>query len=172
MTLTELNKATASEAYTFFEQACAASAWIRQMVESRPFASEAAVSESAVSHWSRMSEKDYLEAFDAHPMIGDVSTLRKKFANTQTMASAEQAGTARASEDTLKSLHALNHAYLKRHGFIFIICASGLSAEEMLKALQARIDNNREEEICIAAEQQLAITLLRLKRALSDKDPE
>lgn len=170
MTITELNAATASEAYHFFEQTCAASAWVSRMVEGRPFDNAGSVFETASSHWEAMTEKDFLEAFDAHPMIGDLSTLREKFANTQAMASSEQAGTAQANEETLKALHALNHDYLERHGFIFIICASGLSAEEMLDALRSRIDNPREQEIRNAAEQQLAITLLRLKRALLTKD--
>lgn len=170
MNMTELNNAPASKAYAFFEQACAASAWIERMVASRPFASIEALLTTASSHWDAMTEKDFLEAFDAHPMIGDVSSLREKFANTQAMASAEQAGTAQADEDTLRSLHSLNHEYLKRHGFIFIICASGLSARDMLNALQSRIGNAREQEIHIAAGQQLAITQLRLTRAFDTED--
>lgn len=115
-----------------------------------------------------MDNADFLEAFEGHPMIGDISTLRKKFAATQKLASHEQSSTAHASEAVLQELKALNHAYLDRHGFIFIICASGLSAQTMLDALKARLDRPTDEEIKTAAQHQLNITLLRIDNGLSD----
>lgn len=103
-------------------------------------------------------------------MIGDVDSLRKKFANTKTIASGEQSGTASASEATLLTLKEANQAYLDKHGFIFIICATGLSADAMLNALQTRLPNSTDEEIRTAAQEQIKITLLRIDKALTAKD--
>lgn len=103
-------------------------------------------------------------------MIGDLSSLRAKFASTKGLANSEQSGAARASEATLKILQQANIDYVNKHGFIFIICATGLSAEVMLIELQKRIGNSTPEEIEKAAQEQLKITLLRIQKALTLKD--
>jgi 2-oxo-4-hydroxy-4-carboxy-5-ureidoimidazoline decarboxylase len=105
-------------------------------------------------------------------MIGDVNSLREKFKSTKTMASNEQSGAQLASEETLQQLHKLNHAYLNKHGFIFIIFATGKSAEEMLAALKSRIDNDTETEIENAAAEQIKITLLRINKNLQEINVE
>lgn len=166
MTLTELNTLSADEAFSWFEQCCAAKAWIYQMVEARPYSDQNALVNQAKDAWTKCSDDDYLEAFTAHPMIGDVDSLRKKFANTKAIAAGEQSGTASASEAVLYQLKEANHAYLDKHGFIFIICATGLSAQTMLEALQARLPNTTQQEISNAAAQQIKITLLRINKAL------
>lgn len=168
VTVPELNKLSSQQAASWFEQACAAQGWIEQMVNTRPYKSVSEITEYARTAWANCTREDYLEAFSAHPMIGDVDSLREKFANTKAIASNEQAGTANASEQTLLALKEANHAYLDRHGFIFIICASGLSADAMLAALQARIENSTDEEIKNAAAEQIKITLLRLNKALQE----
>ena len=100
-------------------------------------------------------------------MIGDVDSLRAKYASTKNLASNEQQGAAQADEATLVELSALNHQYLAKHGFIFIICATGLSAQTMLTALKQRYANDTPSEISLAAIEQLKITLLRLNKGLS-----
>ena len=100
-------------------------------------------------------------------MIGDVNSLREKFKNTKAMASNEQSGAQSASEETLQELHNLNHAYLDKHGFIFIIFATGKSADQMLQALRNRIDNDTATEIANAAAQQLEIAILRINQNLN-----
>ncbi len=167
MTLEQLNTLSMADATTWFTQTCAAQNWVDGMVNARPFAAQDSLLKTAQTLWDSMAEEDYLEAFTAHPMIGDVDSLRAKFANTKAMASGEQSGTAVASEQTLQALSELNHAYLKKNGFIFIICATGLSAETMLNALKARIDNARDQELQIAAGEQIKITLLRLNKGLA-----
>lgn len=166
MTLNDLNSLSTEDASSWFEQCCAAHNWIYQMVEARPYNDIDALIRHAKNAWAKCSDKDYLEAFTAHPMIGDVDSLRKKFANTKTIAAGEQSGTASASEAVLHQLKEANHAYLDKHGFIFIICATGLSAETMLEALQARLQNTTQQEINNAAAQQIQITLLRINKAL------
>lgn len=166
LTLDDLNALSSSDARDWLAHTCASPRWCALMDAGRPFGSEPAVLEMATRAWSQCGEADYLEAFAAHPMIGDISTLKAKFANTQALASAEQSGTAAASDETLTELHALNQQYLAQNGFIFIICATGLAADTMLAALKARIGNDRHTELAIAAAEQLKITRLRLKKAL------
>lgn len=168
MTPEQLNQCSTEQATKWFMQTNTAFRWVQLMVESRPFTSKTQVKSQARQHWQAMDNADFLEAFEGHPMIGDISTLRKKFAATQKLASHEQSSTAHASEAVLQELKALNHAYLNRHGFIFIICASGLSAQTMLDALKARLDRPTDEEIKTAAQHQLNITLLRIDNGLSD----
>lgn len=167
LTLNELNTLDNTSAYTWFEQCCAAPQWIQQMVAARPYYTLVELRAAAELAWSKCSESDFIEAFKAHPMIGDVDSLRKKFANTKTIAAGEQSGTAAASEQVLQQLKSANHAYLNTHGFIFIICATGLSAEQMLTELEKRLPNTTEQEIQNAGAEQIKITLLRLNKALA-----
>ncbi|NDV89911.1 2-oxo-4-hydroxy-4-carboxy-5-ureidoimidazoline decarboxylase [Alteromonas sp. 345S023] len=172
MTLNNLNSLSYHEAYSWFEQTCAAKHWIEAMVNARPYSDLDSLTEHAAKAWQGCEQEDFLEAFTAHPMIGDVATLRAKFANTKAVASGEQSGTAGASEETLHALKALNEAYLDKHGFIFIICATGLSADTMLNALKARLPNSTEQEIRIAAQEQIKITLLRINKALNNNEAQ
>ena len=166
MTLNDLNALSIQEASSWFEQCCASKTWVYQMVKARPYSDKNALVNQAKSAWAKCSGDDYLEAFTAHPMIGDVDSLRKKFAKTKAIAAGEQSGTASASEAVLRQLKEANHAYLDKHGFIFIICATGLSAQTMLEALQARLPNTTQQEITNAASEQIKITLLRINKAL------
>ena len=166
MTLKELNTLSAEEASSWFEQCCAAKTWVYQMVKARPYSDKNALVNQAKRARAKCSDDDYLEAFTALPMFGDVDSLRKKFANTKAIAAGEQSGTASASEAVLRQLKEANHAYLDKHGFSFIICATGLSAQTMLEALQARLPNTTQQEITNAAAEQIKITLLRINKAL------
>jgi 2-oxo-4-hydroxy-4-carboxy-5-ureidoimidazoline decarboxylase len=167
MTLTDLNELNADEAYSWFNQCCVSSRWCKLMLEGMPFNSVEALISLAQQSWQQCAVADYLEAFEGHPMIGDVDSLRAKYASTKTLASNEQQGAAQADEATLVELSALNHQYLAKHGFIFIICATGLSAQTMLTALKQRYANDTPNEISLAAIEQLKITLLRLNKGLS-----
>ena len=143
---------------------CAASAWIEGMLARRPFSDDIAVLTAAEQVAGKLSESDWLEAFAAHPLIGDVESLRLKYAATKQLATGEQSGVAGAAEATLKELADLNHAYRERFGFIFIVFATGKSADEMLAILKGRIGNSRKDEIRNAAAEQLKITRLRLEK--------
>lgn len=167
MTLEELNSLTTDDAFKWFEQTCAAQNWIEAMVANRPYKTTEQLCDIALSVWNSMQEADYRQAFEAHPMIGDVNSLRAKFANTKTTAASEQQGTSVASDETLQALSKLNHEYLAKHGFIFIICATGLSAETMLNELEKRLPNDTQTELSIAAGEQIKITLLRLNKGLT-----
>ena len=167
MTLEELNSLSEEASIAFFTQTCAAQRWVALMTRSRPFGTKEKVCEAARSCWQEMSNDDFFEAFAAHPMIGDIDTLRSKYANTKAIAAGEQSGTAGADDSTLLALKTANETYLKKHGFIFIICATGLSASTMLEALNKRLSNSTELEIQNAAAEQINITCLRLNKALA-----
>lgn len=111
-----------------------------------------------------LSDEDWLQAFDAHPKIGDVTSLKKKYANTHSLASGEQSATAAADESVLQRLKNGNDAYADKFGFIFIVCATGKSADEMLALLEARLPNTRAQEIENAAREQAKITHIRLDK--------
>lgn len=168
ISLSELNQLTPPVALEWFMQTCTAQAWCEIMVAKRPYSSTAELRKIALSEWEGMQKEDFLEAFAGHPMIGDVNSLRKKYANTKALASNEQSGVKEATEEVLNKLSKANRAYLERHGFIFIICATGLSADQMLLALESRIHNSTEQEIANAAKEQIKITLLRFDKALSE----
>ena len=122
---------------------------------------------SADRIWQESSEADLLQAFQGHPEIGDVSTLREKYRNTEKLAGHEQSGVNTASENTLHLLAQGNHDYKEKFGFIFIVCATGKSAEEMLGLLQKRLPNNREQELANAAEEQRKITHIRIEKLIA-----
>jgi 2-oxo-4-hydroxy-4-carboxy-5-ureidoimidazoline decarboxylase len=147
---------------------CASTAWIEGMARSRPFPDDdAAIMQAAENNWSVLTPDDWREAFTAHPKIGDIDSLRAKFAETRNWAGGEQAGVAAASEVTLERLAKLNQEYEQKFGYIFIICATGKSGDEMLAALEERLPNQSDDEIKIAAGEQLKITKLRLEKLVA-----
>jgi 2-oxo-4-hydroxy-4-carboxy-5-ureidoimidazoline decarboxylase len=133
----------------------------------RPFGNRQALCAAAREVWGALTEKDWLEAFSHHPKIGDTEALQKKFAGTRQWAAGEQAGSARAAPETLEALARGNQDYERRFGFIFIICATGKSADEMLALLETRLKNSPYDELSIAAQEQAKITRVRLKKLLS-----
>lgn len=159
-----LNAFDATAAHDALQKCCASPAWIEQMLARRPFVDDAAVESSATSIWNKLNREEWLAAFAAHPKIGDPASLRAKYANTSHWANNEQAGVAAATEQTLQELAEYNQRYEQQFGYIFIVCATGKSAAEMLALLQGRIGNDPTTELHTAAAEQLKITLLRLKK--------
>ncbi|BES69437.1 2-oxo-4-hydroxy-4-carboxy-5-ureidoimidazoline decarboxylase [Marinobacter nanhaiticus D15-8W] len=164
MSLERLNQMSDAGAAETLRTCCAATRWVQGMVASRPFESVEDLHEKADRLWPGMTTDDWLEAFEAHPKIGDVSSLKAKFANTHDLASGEQSSTSLASDEVLRKLKYGNDAYLEKFGFIFIICATGKSADEMLVRLEERLENTRADEILNAGREQAKITHLRLDK--------
>jgi len=156
-----MNEVDASHA---FMQCCTSSAWVAKMVASRPYTDLDSLFDAANQHWVGLAETDYLEAFDGHPKIGDVSSLMKKYANTKTLAAGEQSGMDVADEATIVALSRGNDDYQAKFGFIFIVCATGKSAAQMNALLQGRIGNERNTELSNAAEEQRKIFHIRLNK--------
>jgi allantoicase len=147
-----INAWTSGIAFQRFLQCCGSALWAKEMAAARPFSSWDEVEETAARIWKSSSPDDKLEAFAAHPKIGDHD------------GSEEQAAARSASDETLEELSRLNREYESRFGYIYIVCATGKTADEMLALLRERLDNDPDEEIAIAAEEQRLITQLRLRR--------
>ncbi len=166
MTLDQLNRLSEVDAAVAFEQCCAAQRWVERMVIDRPFESLAEMLEISDRIWEECDVDDYLEAFQGHPRIGDVESLAKKYANTKGWAGGEQKGVEGADREVLERLAKGNVDYEAKFGHIFIVCATGKSAAEMLALLEARMPNDPKTELMVAAEEQNKITRIRLKKLL------
>lgn len=170
LTLAQLNDMDDVESSTYFRRCCAAESWVEKMVKGKPYQSLESCLNFAHESWQGLSEEDYLQAFSAHPKIGDVSSLQKKYADTHALAAGEQSGAQLATEQVILDLAAGNQEYEDKFGFIFIVFATGKSAEQMLALLQARLPNSREQEIQNAADNQEKITALRIRKLLGEAD--
>lgn len=166
MSLDEINKASLEQAYAVFESCCCAPNWIEGMNNARPFSDVNTLLQVSKKCFSVLTEKDYLVAFTGHPQIGDLKTLHAKYANTSGTASHEQSGMSIAEKDVLEEMVQLNKDYLQKFGFIFIVCASGKSATQMLDLIKSRIGNERLQELNIASNEQAKITQIRLEKLL------
>jgi len=164
-TLQAWNAADPATALDAMIACCAARRWATAMVALRPIASVFELSEAADRIWSTMEEPDWMEAFAAHPRIGDRkpahATPKSAAWSTQ-----EQASTNTAAEKVLADLAEGNAQYEQRFGFTYIVCATGKSAEEMLAILNRRLNRDRATELREAAEQQRQITQIRLGKWL------
>ena len=114
-----------------------------------------------------LDRKDWLEAFRSHPKIGEKKSADSVSTQARQWSGQEQAGVATASDETVESLATLNRAYEEKFGFIFIICATGKTSDEMLSALRERLEHDPVDELSIAAAEQSKITVLRLKKLLT-----
>jgi 2-oxo-4-hydroxy-4-carboxy-5-ureidoimidazoline decarboxylase len=165
--LKRLNEWPAGEAREELRRCCGASRWVEGMTARRPFGDRESLLTVSDDVWWGLEEPDWREAFAHHPKIGDADALRERFASTRQWAAGEQSGVQGAAEETLAALAAGNRAYEERFGYIFIVCASGKGADEMLSLLRARLPNDPRDEIRIAAAEQARITRLRLERLLA-----
>jgi OHCU decarboxylase len=147
---------SATEARQALLRCCGSRRWVEAMLAERPWPSTAALHAAADRVWATVDGADLLEAFAAHPRIGG--------GGASGWSGEEQAGVRGAADDTREALAAGNLRYFERHGFIFIVCATGKSAEEMLALLRARLDNDSETELRLAAAEQAKIIHLRLAR--------
>jgi 2-oxo-4-hydroxy-4-carboxy-5-ureidoimidazoline decarboxylase len=166
LTLDALNRLTPQAAAEALSRCCGARRWVEQMVARRPLASEEALLSAADESFANLTRDDWLEAFSRHPKIGDLDSLRAKFARTAEWSTGEQSGVAAASDDTLNALAEVNTAYEHRFGYIFIVCATGKSADQMLELLRQRLPNDPETELQLAAAEQMKITHLRLRKLI------
>ena len=164
-----LNPLPQSDCLETLQTCCASSRWCEEMEEARPFFGDDDVMKKAVKIWNDLDDSDWMEAFEGHPQIGNVETLRAKFANTKQIAGNEQAGVQSASEEVLGRLATANKAYLEKFGFIFIVFATGKSAAQMLELLENRLPCDREKELKTAAQEQSKITALRLEKLVTNR---
>lgn len=162
--LARLNALGADEARTLFASFNGSRAWGSAMLERRPFATVRALFAAAEATWWPLGKDDWLEAFAAHPKIGESKKAASATEKSDTWSKGEQKGV-EGAEDTVRSrLAALNEKYAERFGFIFICFATGRTAAQMLELLEQRVNNTREQELENAAREQAKITRLRLEK--------
>lgn len=130
------------------------------MIERRPFGSRGAVFKAADEIWKSLEPSDWLEAFAHHPRIGEQTT--------NSIAAREQSAVKKADSAVRVQLARINRDYEQRFGYIYIVCATGKSAEEMLAIARSRLNNDPATELTVAAEEQRKITQLRLAKLLED----
>ena len=168
MTLETINKISQAEAASRFRDCCGSSEWARQMAEARPFVSEASLFDLAEKFWWNLNANDWLEAFAAHPKIGDKKAAPKQQEHSAEWSKGEQAGVNETPDAVRAALGEANHLYQEKFGYIFIVCATGKSAEEMLEICRERLKNSADKELPLAAEEQRKITGIRLRKLLAE----
>jgi 2-oxo-4-hydroxy-4-carboxy-5-ureidoimidazoline decarboxylase len=167
MSLEQLNKLSFEQLKEELFKCCGSTKWAQSLADKSPFASVGDLKQQSDSIWNQCNDTDWKEAFTHHPKIGDVKLLEEKFASTKQWASGEQSGVNTATREILQSLADGNLEYENKFGYIFIVCATGKAASEMLHLLTERLKNNPDQEILIAKEEQNKITHLRLHKLLS-----
>ncbi len=165
--LARLHALDAATAERELLKCCGSTAWARAMAAQRPFADVAELLLAADEVWWNLRAADWQEAFSSHPQIGERQAARAQAAEAQTWSAQEQAGTREAAQATLDELAAANRAYAEKFGHIFIVCATGKTAAEMLTLLRARMPNDPGIELRNAAAEQRKITRLRLEKLLA-----
>jgi OHCU decarboxylase len=181
MTLEELNTLDSASAEQELLQCCAARGWAREMASRRPFRDVHAVIQDADIIWRGLDPVDWLEAFAAHPRIGDSTrpggtakiggtdrtSVPAEAAGPDQWSAREQAGMDTATDALRQRLAAVNREYEDRFGFIYIVCATGKTPDEMLAIAEWRLKHSRDEELLTAAEEQRKITRIRLAKLIA-----
>ena len=160
-----MNSLSSTQAEAEFLKCCGSSNWAHALTLARPFKDTDSLFREADSiSWS-LSEEDWLEAFRAHPKIGESAAVQS--AQARSWSAQEQSGAEDAATETKAALAAGNQEYEKRFGFIFIVCATGKTSAEMLAILNERLQNDSDTELRLAAEEQRKITCLRLEKLVN-----
>jgi 2-oxo-4-hydroxy-4-carboxy-5-ureidoimidazoline decarboxylase len=160
-----LDDARADAAGERLRRCCGSTRWVNGMLARRPFLSDEALLRAADEVWAEAGPVDVLEALSHHPRIGaSLEELRRRYASTADWSAGEQAGAAEAGEETLRALRDGNLAYEARFGHVFVVCATGKSAAEMLALLRERMSNDPWTELRAAAAEQAKITRLRIQK--------
>lgn len=159
MILKEFNTLSDESAGRELLRCCGSREWVQAIANARPFQSVAALESEADQIWWRLGPADWLEAFRAHPKIGGPTS--------DSQAAQEQAAVGSATISTVTGLAQGNDEYLTKFGYIFIVCATGKSAEEMLAILWSRLANDPEDELRMAAAEQSKIARIRLEKLVT-----
>jgi OHCU decarboxylase len=166
MKIKELNELPADEAESRFLDCCGSRKWARAMTDARPFDDTGSLLLEAERIWHGLEAGEWLEAFAAHPKIGAKKAAPAQAERSAEWSKGEQAGMDATTDTVREDLAEANRAYEERHGHIYIVCATGRSAGEMLDICRQRLGNTAEIELSIAAEEQRKITGIRLRKLL------
>lgn len=152
-------------------ECCGSSKWVNEMTSKRPYRKYENAFKAADNVADELEPKDWLEAFAHHPRIGEKASDASLGEPGAEWAAEEQSGVVGAGSEVKAALMGANQEYEQRFGYIYIVCATGKSAEEMLELARKRLENDPVEELRVAAAEQRRITRLRLEKLLeNDKD--
>ena len=166
VTIEELDSLPRDAAIELLTSCCGSRKWTAAMVARRPFGTRDALLRAADEEWNRLEPNDWLEAFAHHPRIGERRAAAPIDARARRWSESEQSSAASSDDRVKHQLADAQHEYEARFGYIFLICASGKSSEEILAALRARMSNDPNTELRVAAEEQRQITRLRLQNTM------
>jgi 2-oxo-4-hydroxy-4-carboxy-5-ureidoimidazoline decarboxylase len=166
VSVAELDALPTGEAAPLLASCCGAPAWVTGMLERRPFANATALLRAAEDVWWSLGPQDWREAFAHHPRIGERKAAGEQDRRAQGWSTGEQRGVAAATANVRAALAQANGDYERRFGYIYLVSAAGKSAEELLGILQARLSNDPDTELRVAAGEQAKITRLRLLKLL------
>lgn len=166
VTVTELDALPAEEAAQLFASCCGASAWVTRMLDHRPFGNATTLLRAADDAWWSLEREDWHEAFAHHPRIGERRAAGGQDTRAQGWSTGEQRGVAAGTANVRTALAEGNRRYERRFGYIYLVSAAGKSAGELLGILQARLSNDPDTELRVAAGEQAKITRLRLLKLL------
>jgi 2-oxo-4-hydroxy-4-carboxy-5-ureidoimidazoline decarboxylase len=164
--LDNLNRLPRADASERLLACCGSSRWVEAMIAQRPFVDMEALLTAADRAWRDIEPADWDEAFAHHPRIGERHAAAPVSATARGWSAGEQGVAARADPAILAALAEANAAYERRFDRVYIVCATGRSAEELLADIEERMKNAPERELAIAAEEQRKITRLRLLKLL------
>ena len=163
--LRRLNSLSPESAEAELREVCGAPGWAAAVAAGRPFRDEAALAAAAEAAWDGLPRAAWIEGFAAHPRIGEAS--RRAGGEASAWSRAEQAGMAAAAENARAALAAAQREYGRRFGWPYIVCATGRSAAEMLADCRARLANDPDRELDVAAGEERRIGRLRLEKLLT-----
>ena len=156
VSVAELDRMPESRAAPLLSSCCGSTAWVTRMLQRRPFGTFEALATTSEIVWQELSPADWMEAFSHHPRIGA--------GDAPGWSAEEQSGVSLATDTVRADLAEINRQYEERFGYIYIVCATGKSAVELLALARARLANPPGVELAIAAMEQQSITRLRLEK--------
>jgi 2-oxo-4-hydroxy-4-carboxy-5-ureidoimidazoline decarboxylase len=170
LTVRQLNALPAARAAELLAACCGAPRWVSSMIARRPYESLDSVFAAADNVWWSLDQHDWRDAFARHSRIGEAESAPPHDERERDWASGEQASVATAQDSVRNALVEANREYERRFGYIYIVCATGRSADEMLALARGRLHNSPKVELHVAAEEQRKITRLRLQKSLVDEE--
>jgi 2-oxo-4-hydroxy-4-carboxy-5-ureidoimidazoline decarboxylase len=166
ISVAELDAMPEARAAELLASCCGSSTWVTAMLTRRPFGSRDVVLSAADNVWLALDPADWLEAFSQHPRIGERTGAKPQPGSGESWSAGEQARMRDASDAVRADLAEANHRYEERFGYVYIVCATGRTAEEMLEMARARLGNDPGTELAIAAKEQQMIMRIRLEKLL------
>lgn len=170
VTLKELNALPADQARGLLAQCCGSSAWVNGMLARRPFRSPEDVYKAADEVADELGRSDWLEAFEHHPKIGETRSATSQGETEKSWSAGEQAGVVVADGTVRAAMADANAEYETKFGYIYIVCATGKTADEMLALARARLKHSADKEIRVSADEQRKIIRLRLEKLLAQEN--